>query len=466
MKLNDFLRVRYASLVIVVFLLGLSLGLVKSRKVGAVTDGVYENLKVFTDVLSIVQKDYVDEEKTDSEGLVYGAVNGMLSTLDPHSSFMPPEVFKEAQMDTKGKFEGLGIEIEMREGVLTVVAPIEATPAWDAGIKPKDQILKIDGEPTKKMSLMETVQKLRGPKGTKVTVTIMREEFDRPRDFTITRGVIPIMSVRSEIPEDGYGYIRIRQFSERTDREFRESLDKWQKSTEGPIKGLVLDLRDNPGGLLDQAVKVADRFIDSGVIVSIRGRLPSSRATYTAHSKKTEEDYPMVVLVSNGSASGSEIVAGALQDYQRAVIIGTQTFGKATVQTLYPLRDGSGLRLTTGRYFTPNGRDIQAGGIEPDVFLPPFKSAYIEDEEEEEEEGKEQIRQFLEKDLEGHLEPVEEQEAEVERKIDNPELEEFINALKGKLEDEETDGQKFIALEILKDWKTFQAHLQKAERTS
>jgi carboxyl-terminal processing protease len=461
MKLNDFLRVRYASLVIVVFLLGLSLGLVKSRKVGAVTDGVYENLKVFTDVLSIIQKDYVDEDKTDSEGLVYGAVNGMLSTLDPHSSFMPPEIFKEAQMDTKGKFEGLGIEIEMREGVLTVVAPIEATPAWDAGIKPKDQILKIDGEPTKKMSLMETVRKLRGPKGTKVTVTIMREEFDRPRDFTITRGVIPIMSVRSEIPEDGYGYIRIRQFSERTDREFRESLDKWQKSTEGPIKGLVLDLRDNPGGLLDQAVKVADRFIDSGVIVSIRGRLPSSRATYTAHSKKTEEDYPMVVLVSNGSASGSEIVAGALQDYQRAVIIGTQTFGKATVQTLYPLRDGSGLRLTTGRYFTPNGRDIQAGGIEPDVFLPPFK---IEDEEEEG--GKEQIRQFLEKDLEGHLEPVEEQEPEVERKIDNPELEEFINALKGKLKDEETDGQKFIALEILKDWSTFQAHLQKAERTS
>ena len=461
MKLNDFLRVRYASLVIVVFLLGLSLGLVKSRKVGAVTDGVYENLKVFTDVLSIIQKDYVDEEKTDSEGLVYGAVNGMLSILDPHSSFMPPEVFKVAQMDTKGKFEGLGIEIEMREGVLTVVAPIEATPAWDAGIKPKDQILKIDGEPTKKMSLMETVQKLRGPKGTKVTVTIMREKFDRPRDFTITRGVIPIMSVRSEIPEDGYGYIRIRQFSERTDREFRESLDKWQKSTEGPIKGLVLDLRDNPGGLLDQAVKVADRFIDSGVIVSIRGRLPSSRATYTAHSKKTEEDYPMVVLVSNGSASGSEIVAGALQDYQRAVIIGTQTFGKATVQTLYPLRDGSGLRLTTGRYFTPNGRDIQAGGIEPDVFLPPFK---IEDEEEEG--GKEQIRQFLEKDLEGHLEPVEEQEAEVERKIDNPELEEFINALKGKLKDEETDGQKSIALEILKDWGTFKAHLQKTARTS
>jgi len=461
-KWKELVRLKYAFVVILVFLLGLSLGMVKSRNVGAVTDGIYENLKVFTDVLSVIQKDYVDVEKTDSEALVYGAIEGMLTTLDPHSSFMPPNIFKEAQQETRGKFEGLGIEIEIRDGILTVVAPIEGTPAWRAGIKPKDQILKINGEPTKKMSLFETVNKLRGPKGTEVTITIMREGFDRPKDFTITRGVIPIMSVRFEFPDDGYGYIRIRQFSERTDRDFLGALRKWKKSNKGPLKGLVLDLRDNPGGLLDQAVKVADHFIESGAIVSIRGRHPSSKSSYMAHSGDTEKDYPIVVLVSNGSASGSEIVAGALQDQGRAVVIGTQTFGKATVQTLYPLRDGSGLRLTTGRYFTPNGRDIQAEGIEPDVFLPPFDI-----EEEEEGEGAvQELRRLKEKDLEGHLEPTREEKTDSKGKHRNPELERFINDLKAKIKDKEIDGQKLIALDILRNWKTFQTFLQKGEGTS
>jgi carboxyl-terminal processing protease len=460
-KLNDFLKLRYAFLVILVFFLGLSLGLVRSGNVGADTDGIYDKLKVFTDVLSIIQKDYVDEEKTRGETLVYGAVDGMLGTLDPHSSFMPPEVFKEAQLDTRGKFEGLGIEIEMSEGILTVVAPIEGTPAFHAGIKPGDQILKINGEPTKKMSLLQTVQKLRGPRGTEVTITVMREEFSKPKDFTITRGVIPILSVRSEIPENGYGYIRIRQFSERTDREFQDALEKWRETTKGPQKGLILDLRNNPGGLLDQAVKVADHFVESGVIVSIRGRLPSSRATYTAHSKKTEMGYPIVVLVNNGSASGSEIVAGALQDQDKAVIIGAQTFGKATVQTLYPLRDGSGLRLTTGRYFTPKGRDIQAGGIEPDVFVSPLK-----EEDLGEEEVKDEPRRFLEKDLEGHLEPTGEPTTDVEKTSRNPELQKFVDALKIEVGDQETDTQKSIALEMLKNWKTVQGYLQRANAQS
>ncbi|MBW2056796.1 MAG: S41 family peptidase [Deltaproteobacteria bacterium] len=441
--------------------MGVSLGLVKSRGVGAVTDGIYENLKVFTDVLSIIQKDYVDVEKTDSQALVYGAINGMLATLDPHSSFMPPDVFKEAQLDTKGKFEGLGIEIEMRDGVLTVVAPIEGTPAWNAGIKPGDKILKIDGEPTKKMSLLETVHKLRGPKGTRVTIAIMREGFDKPRDFTIERGVIPIRSVRSEILDGGYGYIRIRQFSERTDREFRQALRKWEKSIQGPPKGLILDLRDNPGGLLDQAVKVADHFIESGVIVSIRGRHPSSRSTYGAHAKRTEKNYPVVVLVSDGSASGSEIVAGALQDYHKAVIVGTRTFGKATVQTLYPLRDGSGLRLTTGRYFTPNGRDIQAEGIEPDVFLPPFGA-----KERAGEKGETKPQHFLEKDLEGHLEPIGERKEKAAKRRENPELEEFIDRLKAEVKETETDGQKSVALRILRNWGTFQTYLHGSEEAS
>jgi carboxyl-terminal processing protease len=456
-KGKESFRLKYAFLVILVFALGLSLGLAKSRKVGAVTDDIYERLRVFADVLSIIQKDYVDAEKTDSEGLVYGGIQGMLTALDPHSSFMPPDMFKEAQLDTKGKYEGLGIEIGVRDGVLTVVAPIEGTPAWKAGIKPNDQILKIDGEPTKKMSFLETVHRLRGPKDTTVTITIMRKGFDRPKDFTITRGVIPIRSVRSEIPEDGYSYTRISTFSERTVQEFREALREWKGSTQGPRQGLILDLRDNPGGLLDQAVKVADQFIDSGAIVSIKGRLPASRATYTAHSEGTEEDYPIVVLVSSGSASGSEIVAGALQDHDRAVIVGTKTFGKASVQTLYPLRDGSGLRLTTGRYFTPHGRDIQAEGIEPDVFLPP-----LEVEEEEDEERQEKPRRFLEKDLEGHLEPTYDEERETRRKPANPAVEAFIDGLKekAKAEDKEIDGQKFVALGILKNWKTFHDYLR------
>jgi carboxyl-terminal processing protease len=449
-------RLKYAFLAILVFFLGLSLGMAKSGKVGAVTDEIYENLRVFSDVLSIIQKDYVDADKTESEELIYGGINGMLATLDPHSSFMPPEVFKEAQLDTKGKYEGLGIEIGIRDGVLTVVAPIEGTPAWKAGVKPNDQILKIDGEPTKKMSFLETVHKLRGPKGTTVTITIMREGFDKPKDFAITRGVIPIASVRAESPEDGYHYIRISTFSERTFPEFQDSLRAWKESTQGPLKGLVLDLRDNPGGLLDQAVKVADQFIASGILVSVRGRLPSSRANYTAHSEGTEGDYPMVVLVSNGSASGSEIVAGALQDHHRAVVVGTKTFGKASVQTLYPLRDGSGLRLTTGRYFTPHGRDIQAEGIEPDVFLPPFGV-----EGEKVEEGGEEARRFLERDLEGHLEPTTEvEEEDAEARHENPALEAFIEGLKTKKPDKEVDGQKFVALEILRNWQTFQTHLQ------
>ena len=448
-------KLRFVFLVIIVFVLGLSLGLARSRKVGAVTDDIYERLRVFADVLSIIQKDYVDAEKTDSEGLVYGGIQGMLSSLDPHSSFMPPDMFKEAQLDTTGKYEGLGIEIGIRDGILTVVAPIEGTPAWKAGIKPNDQILKIDGETTKKMSFLETVHRLRGPKGTAVTITIMREGFNRPKDFTVVRGVIPIKSVRSEIPESGYGYTRISTFSQRTVPEFREALRTWKASTTGPRKGLILDLRDNPGGLLDQAVKVADEFLDSGAIVSIKGRLPSSRATYNAHPEGTEEDYPIVVLVSTGSASGSEIVAGALQDHDRALIVGVKTFGKASVQTLYPLRDGSGLRLTTGRYFTPHGRDIQAEGIEPDVLLPPFGG-----KEEDGEGDQKQPRRFLEKDLEGHLEPLRDEEPEPREKATNPAVESFIETSKAKMKDDETDGQRFVALEILKNWDEFQTYLR------
>ena len=325
----------------------------------------YENLKIFTDVLAIVQRDYV--EPVNSKDLVYGAIKGMLDSLDPHSAFMTPEVFKEVQAETKGEFGGLGIEITMRDGVLTVVAPFEDTPAWKAGIKPDDQIVKIEGKPTKGMTLVDAVRLLRGPKGTKVTISIMRKGFIAPQDMTMVRDIIQVQSVKSRLLEGQIGYIRISGFQERTSRELKRHLKDLEEK--GGLKGLVLDLRNNPGGLLDQAVEVADEFIDSGLIVYTEGRKPESKMRYNARRDPQRHDYPMVVLVNGGSASASEIVAGALQDHKRAVILGTRTFGKASVQTITPLEDGSGLRLTTARYFTPLGRAIHGSGINPDIVV-------------------------------------------------------------------------------------------------
>ena len=333
------------------------------------TDEAYEKLKVFTEVLTLIQANYVEE--VNSKDLVYGAIRGMLETLDPHSAFMPPEVYREMQVETQGAFGGLGIEITVRDRQLTVVAPIEGTPADRAGILAGDRIVKINGEPTKDMTLFEAVRKLRGPRGSQVTITIMREGFTEAKDFAITRETIEVHSVRSSELGDGIGYIRMVSFQEKTARDLEQTLEQFQT---GGVKAMVLDLRNNPGGLLSQAVQVADLFLQKGqLIVYTEGRARNQDLRFSAEHTKSLPQVPMVILVNGGSASASEIVAGALQDHRRAVILGTQTFGKGSVQTVIPLNDGSGLRLTTAKYFTPRGETIQGKGITPDIQVEPPK---------------------------------------------------------------------------------------------
>jgi carboxyl-terminal processing protease len=428
-------NVKIVLVILLVFGLGISIGLSRSPKVSALSTDVYEDLKIFTDVLGLLQKEYVEE--TNSKDLVYGAVKGMLETLDPHSAFMPPNVYKEMQEETKGRFEGLGIEITLKEGVLTVVSPIEDTPAFRAGVQAGDQILKIDGELTKNLTLIDSVKRLRGPRGTKVTITIMREGLSKPKEFTLTRDVIPIRSVRYELMEKQYGYIRLSQFQEKTEGEFDKAIKALESESKGAIKGLILDLRNNPGGLLDQAVKVSDRFIESGLIVSMEGRREDQKMKFYAHPQGTITRYPLVVLVNGGSASGSEIVAGAIQDHGRGILVGTQTFGKGSVQTIFPMKDGSGLRLTTARYFTPNGRSIQAKGILPDVIVKPALP--------EEEKTVQAPKPPAEKDLERHL-------------MDNKEKEKTKKEeVKEVKEKKPSDPQLERALELLKSWEIFKS---------
>src|SRR5438105_6911533 len=336
------------------------------QKVDAVPKESYEGLETFTNILSIIQKNYVDEVST--KQLIEGAINGMLSSLDPHSAYLTPDLYKELQVDTKGSFGGLGIEITNRNGVLTVVSPIEATPAYRAGVKSGDQIMKINGEFTKDMTLVDAVKKMRGPKDSKVTLSLKRENTPELFDVTMTREIIKIQSVKWKKLEPGYGYVRVTQFQERTDDDLERALKSLDKET-GGLQGLVLDLRNDPGGLLTQAVRVADLLLESGLIVYTDGRLDNQKQKYFAHKPGTWADFPMVVLVNGGSASASEIVAGALQDHKRSLILGTQTFGKASLQTILPLDDNSALRLTTARYYTPSGRSIQALGIVPDIVM-------------------------------------------------------------------------------------------------
>ncbi len=352
----------------------------------------YKNLEVFSNVLSIVQQNYVDD--IDTKEALEGAIKGMLTSLDPHSSFMKPDDFKELQVETKGSFSGIGIEITIKDYMLTVVSPIEDTPAFKAGIEAGDRIVKIEGESVKDMSLLEAVKKLRGPKGSEVTISVHREGRADLQEFTIVRDVIPIHSVRSNIMEPGYGYIRVTNFQRKTSQDMQKALDDLVK--EGKLNGLVLDLRNNPGGLLDSSVKMVDIFLDKGLIVSTKGRLKEQNMEFSAHSGGSEYDFPIVILVNSGTASASEIVAGALQDHKRALILGTQSFGKGSVQTIIPMADGAGLRLTTARYYTPSGTSIQATGITPDVVVP---KVALQDSESE----KEPAEPFREKDLRHHL---------------------------------------------------------------
>ena len=327
---------------------------------------VYQDLETFANVLNLLEQHYV--EKISSHDVITSGINGMLSSLDPHSSYMPPEQYKELQEETKGSFSGIGIEITIRNGVLTVVSPIEGTPAYNQGLKAEDQLIKINGQFTKDMTLMDAVKQLRGPRGETVKITIHRKGLQELQDIVLVRDVIPLHSVKSLPLEKGLLYIRVTNFQSTTTRDFRTALQKALKKE--AIKGLILDLRGNPGGLLDQAVKIADIFIDKGVIVSTRGRDPELDMVFEAHPTTRSYKFPMIVLVNGGSASASEIVAGALQDHNRAIIVGTKTFGKGSVQTIIPLPNGAGLRMTTARYYTPSGQSIQATGISPDLVIP------------------------------------------------------------------------------------------------
>ncbi|MBW2052255.1 MAG: PDZ domain-containing protein [Deltaproteobacteria bacterium] len=329
-------------------------------------EDVYAKIKVLSRVLYEIQERYVEDKE--AEELIYGAIKGMVQTLDPHSSFLTPEEFKDLQMETRGSFTGVGTEITLKDGVLTVVAPIDGTPAYRAGIQSGDSIIKIDGKSSKDMTLREAVKLIRGPRGTTVVLTVTRKNEPKPIDISIVRDVIPLRSVRFETLEDGYGYIRISNFQGKTTDEARKALKKLQ-SGPVPLQGLIIDLRSNPGGLLDQAVNTADLFLKDGLIVYTKGRSKRQNMRFNAKESVIVKDYPIVVMVNEGSASASEILAGALQDHKRALILGAKTFGKASVQTIIPFPDGSGLRLTTARYYTPSGRSIQADGIHPDVVV-------------------------------------------------------------------------------------------------
>ncbi|HIJ78895.1 MAG: S41 family peptidase [Desulfobulbaceae bacterium] len=373
------------------FLVNYSLSLAK-------TADTYKNLEAFSNVLNMVQENYVEE--VDSQKVIEGAIKGMLTSLDPHSSYMKPDEFKELQEETKGSFTGIGIEITTKDGILTVVSPIEGTPASKKGLRAGDKILKIENESTQDMTLMQAVKKLRGPKGTEVNISIHRKGWTELKDITIIRDIIPINSVKAQLLETGYPHIRITNFQSQTTNDFKKAIkDMGEK---GAIQGLILDLRNNPGGLLDQAVKISDIFIDKGIVVSTKGRIKEQNTVFYAHDGNGKYDFPLVVLVNEGSASASEIVAGALQDHKKALIIGAQTFGKGSVQTIIPMDDGAGLRLTTARYYTPSGRSIQATGITPDIVVasPNGNSDKTEDKENDEENKPKYLR---EKDLKHHI---------------------------------------------------------------
>ncbi|MFH1033730.1 MAG: S41 family peptidase [Pseudomonadota bacterium] len=436
-------RSRKAPIIILALALALAvaLPLLSRATARAAGDADYQRMRVFTEVMDEIEKKYV--EKKTSEELITEALKGMVSSLDPHSSYLTPDEFKDLQIETKGSFQGVGIEITLKDGILTVVSPIEGTPAFLAGVHPGDRIIKIDGKLTKGMSLMDAVKMIRGPKDTKVTLTILREGAAKLQDIAINREVIPLRSVRFNILEDGYGYVRIASFQEDTTRDLIKALRVLQ-GQKVPLKGLVLDLRNDPGGLLQEAVSVADQFLKEGLIVSTKGRLPNQQMVFRASKNTAAQDYPVIVLVNNGSASASEIVAGALQDNKRAIVLGTQTFGKGSVQTIIPLDDKGALRLTTARYYTPNGRSIQAKGIEPDLVVP------FEPPVEKKGETPQTIR---EKDLSGAMAPEDRPAAQEDKA--QPKDKEEADKLHMSADRLAKDNQLVRALDLLKAWQVF-----------
>ncbi|TRX74641.1 S41 family peptidase [Pseudomonas mangiferae] len=348
-----------------------------------------DELRTFAEVLDRVKAAYV--EPVDDKTLLENAIKGMLSNLDPHSAYLEPKDFEELQESTSGEFGGLGIEVGLEDGFVKVVSPIDDTPASKAGIQPGDLIVKIDDQPTKGLSMMEAVDKMRGKAGSKIRLTLVRDG-GKPFDVELARAVIKVKSVRSQLLEKGYGYLRITQFQVNTGEEVGKALAALRKENGARLSGLVLDLRNNPGGVLQSAVEVADHFLTKGLIVYTKGRIANSELRFSADPADASEGVPLVVLINGGSASAAEIVAGALQDHKRGILMGTDSFGKGSVQTVLPLNNDRALKLTTALYFTPNGRSIQAQGIVPDV---PVSRAKVTREQEGE--------VFKEADLAGHL---------------------------------------------------------------
>ncbi|MEE2665453.1 MAG: S41 family peptidase [Myxococcota bacterium] len=419
----------------------------------------YQDLGLFSSVVDHVRRHYV--EPIDEHELLSGAIRGMMGELDPHSAFMEPKQYKEMQIDTRGEFHGLGIEItKAPNSFVEVVSPIEGTPADRAGIRARDQIVRIcpterpdeweeseECRSTERMTLPEAVSLMRGKKGTEITVHIYREGFEEPRPYTVVRDVVQIESVAGEMLEPGYGYLRIRQFQERTAADLEDELERFAKEAPDGLSGVVLDLRDNPGGLLDQGVRVANLWLDDGLIVYTQGRDDSQRQDFRAHAAGTQPSYPLVVIVNEGSASASEIVAGALQDQQRALVLGVATFGKGSVQTVYPIGRRYGLRLTTALYYTPSGRSIQEVGIEPDIEVRPQARRA----------PGAAPRRVRERDLHGHF-THEEAEPDEADELDEPEGEDEARdqPAEGDGSSRREDLQVRRALEVLKSWTYFE----------
>ncbi len=399
-------------------------------------DDLYSQIELYSYVLTTIQTDYV--EKLKSKDLIYGSLKGMVATLDPHSQFLDPEEYKDLKTETKGAFGGLGIEISIKDGLLTIITPIEDTPAWKAGIKAGDRIVKIEGKLTKDITLSEAVNKLRGKPNTEVHITVLREKNFELKKFTIAREIIHIQDVKhTQILKDHIGYLRLTEFREDSAKAFREGLDQLK---EAGAESLILDLRNNPGGLLNVAIRITENFLKAGeTIVSTKGRRVSQNSVSKSHNVDHVVDWPMVILINEGSASGSEILAGALKDNKRAIILGTTSFGKGSVQSVIPMPDGSGLRLTTSKYFTPSGISIHGIGITPDIIV---EAIYPEEKKEDERGEKKKKTEELfknveKKDFKGEKEESEkvkliQREAEVrERLLNDNQVQSAMNVLEG-----------------------------------
>lgn len=419
----------------------------------------YAELQIFSKILSLTQQYYVEE--VDTKKLITGAIKGMLRELDPHTSYMPPDVYKDFESETAGEFGGIGIEISIQNGVLTIISPIEDTPAWKAGIKPGDRVVAIDGKSTKGYSLVEASSALKGKDGAKIILSIIRDNLDKPIDISITRGKVKIKSVKATALDDGVLYVRITSFIENTSTDLERAINEFKKKENGKIEGILIDLRRNPGGLLEQAIKVSDLFLKEGVIVSTIGRDPKNKEVSIASKRAPFPDVPVVVLINEYSASASEIVAGALQDNKRGVIVGQRSFGKGSVQSAIKLNDGSALKLTVARYYTPSGISIQSEGIKPDIEIQEISADIFA-------KATTKTPALREKDMANHLKGEKEKLAEKDGNA-NKDLQNNSTAWwndigskkDSELSDKEklfkTDYQAYQAFSYLKAWKTLKS---------